>query len=166
MNCFKCGAELPVNTRFCGHCGTLVQDPHAATMIVEGMTPEGELERLRMVLQGEFEVEGELARGGMGVVYVARDAALGRRIALKVLAFDKALTVRSAERFKREARMVADLEHPNIVPVYRVGERGGVLFIAMKLVRGRSLDALVAEQGALPTVVALHVLRGAARALS
>lgn len=166
MKCFKCGSELAGDTRFCGHCGTLVQDPHSATLVVEDLTPEGELERLRMVLHGEFEVEGELARGGMGVVYNARDVALGRPVALKVLAFDKAMTVRSAERFKREARMVADLEHPNIVPVYRVGERGGVLYIAMKLVQGRSLDAIIAEQGALPAVVALHVLRGATRALA
>ncbi len=166
MKCFKCGADLTGETRFCGHCGTLVQDPHGETLVVEGLTPEGELERLRMVLHGEFEVERELARGGMGVVYVARDAALGRQVALKVLAFDRAMTVRSAERFKREARMVADLEHPNIVPVYRVGERGGVLYIAMKLVQGRSLDAIIAEQGALPLAVALHVLRGSTRALT
>lgn len=166
MKCFKCGTELPETTRFCGHCGTLVQDPQSATVIVEGLTPEGELERVRMVLQGEFEVERELARGGMGIVYVARDVALGRRVALKVLSFDRGMTVRSAERFKREARMVADLEHPNIVPVYRVGERGGVLFIAMKLVDGRSLDAIIAEQGALSTAVALHLLRGATRALA
>ena len=166
MKCFRCGADIPDMTRFCGHCGTLVQDPQAGTLIVEGMTPEGELERLRMVLHGEFEVEREIARGGMGVVYEARDVQLDRRVALKVLAFDKALTVRSAERFKREARMVADLEHPNIVPVYRVGDRGGVLFIAMKFVQGRSLDAIVAEQGALPLAVALHLLRGATRALT
>jgi len=166
MKCFKCGATLADETRFCGHCGTLLADPHASTMIVEGPDPEMELERLRMVLQGEFDVERELARGGMGVVYEAKDVALGRPVALKVLAFDKSLTVRSAERFKREARMVADLEHPNIVPVYRVGERGGVLFIAMKLVQGRSLDAIIAEQGALPLPVALQILRGSTRALS
>ena len=157
---------MPEETRFCGHCGTLVQDPQAGTLVVEGLTPEGELERLQMVLHGEFEVEREVARGGMGVVYGARDVQLGRSVALKVLAFDKSMTVRSAERFKREARMVADLEHPNIVPVYRVGERGGVLFIAMKFVQGRSLDTIIAEQGALPVNVALHVLRGATRALA
>ena len=166
MKCFRCGAEIPAETRFCGHCGTLVQDPQAGTLVVEGLTPEGELERLRMVLHGEFEVESEIARGGMGVVYSARDVQLGRSVALKVLAFDKSMTVRSAERFKREARMVADLEHPNIVPVYRVGERGGVLFIAMKFVQGRSLDTIIAEQGALPMNVALHVMRGATRALA
>lgn len=166
MKCFRCGSEIPETTRFCGHCGTLVQDPQAGTLVVEDMSPESELDRLRMVLHGEFEVEKELARGGMGVVYQAKDVQLGRPVALKVLAFDKAVTVRSAERFKREARMVADLEHPNIVPVYRVGDRGGVLFIAMKMVHGRSLDGIVAEQGALPLSVALHVLRGATRALS
>jgi serine/threonine-protein kinase len=166
VKCFKCGASLPAETRFCGNCGTLVADPHASTLVVESVAPEDELQRVRMVLHGEFEVERELARGGMGVIYEAKDVALGRHVALKVLAFDKALTVRSAERFKREARMVAELEHPNIVPVYRVGERGGVLFIAMKLVQGRSLDAIVAEHGALEVPVVLHILRGATRALA
>ena len=165
MKCFKCGAEVPDQTRFCGHCGTLVVDPHLATVEVP-LGPGDELERVRMVLTDEFDVQGEVGRGGMGVIYEARDVALGRRVALKVLTADLAVTARSAERFKREARTVADLEHPNIVPVYRVGERGGILFIAMKFIEGRSLDGIVKEQGAMTVPVTLHVLRAAARALA
>src|SRR5207253_1914333 len=83
---------------------------------------------------------------------------------LKVLPPELGLTARAAERFKREARMVAEIDHPNIIPVYRVGQIGGILFIVMKFVEGKSLDAILQEQGALSVPVTLHVLRAAARA--
>src|SRR5207249_1678933 len=85
---------------------------------------------------------------------------------LKVLPPELGLTARATERFKREARMVAEIDHPNIIPVYRVGQIGGILFIVMKFVEGKSLDAIVQEQGALPVSVTLYVLRAAARALA
>src|SRR5439155_1036702 len=80
------------------------------------------LQRVRMVLAGEYEVEHELGRGGMGVVFKATEAGLGRTVALKILPPELGLTTRAVERFKREARMVAELDHPNIIPVYRVGQ--------------------------------------------
>ena len=92
--------------------------------------------------------------------------ALDRTVALKVLAPELAVATRAAERFKREARMVADLEHPNIVPVFRVGQLGGVVFIAMKYVEGRAIDQIIASQGALPVPVIIHVLRSTTRALA
>jgi serine/threonine-protein kinase len=119
-----------------------------------------------MVLAGEFEVERELARGGMGVIFKATEAGLRRSVALKVLPPEFGLSIKTAERFKREARMVAELDHPNIIPVYRVGLLGGILFIAMKFIEGRSLGLILDTQGALPVPVALHVLRGVTRALA
>ena len=91
---------------------------------------------------------------------------LQRTVALKVLSPDFGLTGRAVARFKREARTVAELDHPNIVPVYRVGQVGGVLHIAMKFVEGRSLDAIIAAQGALPIPVVVYVLRGVTRAMA
>ncbi len=165
MNCFKCGATLAEDQRFCGRCGVLVSDPEAGTVIVE--SPEGGLlERVRMVLGGEFEVLEELARGGMGVVFRAREVELGRPVAIKVLAAELGITPRAAERFKREARMVAELDHPNIVPVYRVGQIADILFIAMKFIEGRSLGRILETQGALPVPVVLHVLRSVTRPLA
>lgn len=167
MKCFRCGSTLGDDQRFCGRCGALVSaDPHSETLAVETGGGEDQVERLRRVLTGEFEVDGELARGGMSVIYKARDVTLARSVALKVLPPELGLTVRAVERFQREARMAAELEHPNIVPVYRVGHVGDVLFIAMKYVEGRSLDTVVAEQGAVPVAVVLHVLRAALRALA
>ena len=167
MKCFRCGSTLGDDQRFCGRCGALVSaDPHSETLAVETGGGEDQVERVRRVLSGEFEVEAELARGGMSVIYKARDVTLARSVALKILPPELGLTVRAVERFQREARMAAELEHPNIVPVYRVGHVGDVLFIAMKYVEGRSLDAVVAEQGAVPVPVVLHVLRAALRALA
>src|SRR6059036_858549 len=164
MNCFKCGATVTEDQRFCGRCGVLVSDPDAGTVIVE--SPEGGLlQRVRMVLGGDFEVTEELARGGMGVVFRGREVELGRSVAIKVLAPELGITPRAAERFKREARMVAELEHPNIVPVYRVGQIGGILFMAMKFVEGRSLDQILDAQGPLPVSAIVLVLQAAARAL-
>ena len=166
MNCFKCGAAVADSARYCGSCGALVADPQTATMVVEEECPEEQLRRLRMVFSGEFHIERELARGGMGVIYKATETGVGRAVALKLLAPELGIGGRIAERFRREARMVAELEHPDIVPVYRVGQLGGVLFIAMKYVEGHAIDEILAKQGALPVAVVINVLRAAGRGLA
>jgi predicted Ser/Thr protein kinase len=163
--CFACGAQVPETSRFCGNCGRLIVDPNTST-VVDETAEDTLLERLRRVLAGEFEVDQELARGGMGIVFRASDAHVKRPVALKVLSPELGLTPRAAERFKREGRMVAELEHPNIVPVYRVGQIGGILFIAMKFVEGRSLDEILDAQGPLPVPAIVLVLQAAARALA
>jgi len=163
--CFGCGAAVPETSRFCGNCGRLVVDPNTSTVVDEAAAEDTLLDRLRRVLAGDFEVERELARGGMGIVFRAVDEQAKRPVALKVLSPELGLTARAAERFKREGRMVAELEHPNIVPVYRVGQSGGILFIAMKFVEGRSLDEILDAQGPLPVPTILLVLQAAARAL-
>src|SRR5216117_3704065 len=162
--CFRCGSELESTARFCPNCGTPVSDPQSATVVLPSEAGDDLLQRLRLVLAGEYEVEQELARGGMAIVYRATEVGLGRVVALKVLPPDLGLTPRAVERFKREARMVAELDHPNIIPVYRVGQVGGVLHIAMKFIEGRSLDAIIEAQGALPVPVVAYVLRGTSRA--
>jgi serine/threonine protein kinase len=166
MKCFKCGAEVRPPARFCGICGTAASDPHESTLVSGPEEGDELLTRVRMILTGEYQVERELGRGGMAVVYQATEVGLGRVVALKVLPPDLGLTGRTVERFKREARTVGELEHPNIVPVYRVGQVGGVLHIVMKYVEGRPLDSIIGAQGALPIPVVLYVLRGVVRALA
>ncbi len=166
MNCFRCGAEVPEDARFCASCGTLAVDPHEATVVIETEDSGALFQKVRMVLAGEFDVERELARGGMGVIFKATEVGLRRVVALKVLPPELGFSAKIAERFKREARMVAELDHPNIIPVYRIGQQGGIFFIAMKFIEGRSLGLIIDTQGALPMPVALHVLRGATRALA
>jgi len=112
---------------------------------------DGALDRLRQVTQWpdlsgrRYELQSEVARGGMGVVYRARDRELERDVALKVIAV-AAVDPDTAARLRREARILARLEHPGIVPVHDVGELpDGRVFYAMKLVSGKRLDELVRE---------------------
>ncbi|MGH7676448.1 MAG: protein kinase domain-containing protein [Gemmatimonadales bacterium] len=164
--CFRCSSEVPEEFRYCGRCGAPITDPDSATLLLDNETPDELLRRVRLALDGEYEVEAELGRGGMAVVYRATDVRLNRPVALKVLAPEPHLAAKRAERFRREGRLVAALEHPNIIPVYRVDQVGGILFLAMKLIDGRSLDAIIDHQGPLPVPVALAVLTAAARGLA
>jgi len=91
----------------------------------------------------DFEVLGELGRGGMGVVYRARQVSLGREVALKVLPQVSRHGPAAVERFRHEAQAAARLNHANVVPIYAQGEHEGHYFYAMKLVRGDSLDGVI-----------------------
>lgn len=90
-------------------------------------------------LLGDFRIIRELARGGMGVVYLAEQVSLGRQVALKILPLAAKLDERQLERFLAEARTVAALQHEHIVPVFAVGGEEGVNYYAMQLISGRSL---------------------------
>ncbi len=92
-----------------------------------------------------FRLLGELGRGGMGVVYRAEEIALGREVALKVLARPSASDRRHRQRFEREAKAAAGLHHTNIVPVFGFGEHQGLSYYAMQYIRGRSLSAFLDE---------------------
>ncbi len=139
-----------------------------ATLDGTGPPEPGEalLASVRRALAADYDVEREVGRGGMAVVFKGREKELERTVALKVLPPDLAPVSSIADRFKREARLAASLDHPNIIPVYRVGYTGGVLYMAMKYIDGRALDGLVASQGPLPLPVVLTVLRATARAMA
>jgi serine/threonine protein kinase len=94
---------------------------------------------------GDFEVVRELGRGGMGVVYEARQVSLNRRVALKVLGGGLGLTGKAVQRFRREAEAAAKLHHTNIVPVYTTGEQDGTHFYAMEPIEGPSLDQVIRQ---------------------
>lgn len=115
---------------------------------------------------GQYEVVAELARGAMGVVYRARDPALGRDVALKRLHRDVDATGSARGRFAREARALARLSHPHIVTVHFVGEDQGAPFLVMDLVEGTTLGAIIQQRGALPPREAVEVARKLARALA
>lgn len=94
---------------------------------------------------GDFEIICELGRGGMGVVYEARQISLKRRVALKVLRSGWGADVRAVLRFRREAEAAARLHHTNIVPIYATGQEGEIHFYAMELIEGPSLDCVLRE---------------------
>jgi eukaryotic-like serine/threonine-protein kinase len=114
---------------------------------------------------GPYRVEGALGEGGMGRVYRAVDVKLGREVALKVLSKAVADDPNYLRRFQEEARLASSLNHPNIVTIYGVGEKGDVAYIAMELVRGRTLRKILAE-GAPPVRKVLDLAVQVAEALA
>ena len=113
-----------------------------------------------------YRIEALLGRGGMGVVYVAFDPRLKRRVALKLLAPEIAGDKRSRERFLRESELAASLDHPGIVPIYEARNADGVVVIAMRYVEGIDLRRLLREQQALEPPRALAVCARRARPAS
>jgi predicted Ser/Thr protein kinase len=128
--------------------------------------PSSEFLDLQAAVAGEYSLQRELGRGGMGVVYLARDVQLDRDVAIKVLPPHLARTTAARERFVREARMAAGLSHPHIVPIHRVGEAGGFVFFVMSYVEGETLGERLRTRGPLPPAEATRVLREVAWALA
>lgn len=112
-----------------------------------------------------YEVEALIGRGGMGAVYRAREEGLGRKVALKIIAPELAQDERFRERFLRESRIAASLDHPHVIPIYQAGDEDGLLFLAMRYVEGYDLAKLVAEEGALEPRRAVDLLGQIAEAL-
>ena len=112
-----------------------------------------------------YQIEAVIGRGGMGVIYRALETRPERVVALKVVAPEFAANNDFRARFLREAQIAASIEHPHVVPVLRVGEEAGTLFIAMRFIRGRDLGALIAAEGALDPLLASRIVDQVADAL-
>jgi serine/threonine protein kinase len=137
--------------------------PH---MSLHADSAPGDIAPVRSALRGQYDIQRELGRGGMGIVLLARDERLDRLVALKVLPPQLAEHAETKERFLREARMAAQLSHPNIVPVYRADEINGFAFFAMGFVEGETLGERIRDRGALPAADVVRVLRETAWALA
>jgi predicted Ser/Thr protein kinase len=125
-----------------------------------------ELELLiRAETAGEYEILREIGRGGMGVVYLAREKSLARDVAMKVLPPHLTYGKGSIGRFRREARTAAALEHPNIIPVYRIAPGGRLFWYTMKYLEGRSLAEVLLERKTLPLPATITILERIADAL-
>jgi CheY-like chemotaxis protein len=120
--------------------------------------------RLRTVIAG-YRIEERVGRGGMGVVYRAEHINLRRRAAVKIIAPDLAESDGFRDRFTREARIAAALQHPNIVTVYDAGEVDGLLYLAMQYIEGSDLAAMLSAEGRLRPYRAVDVCRQVASAL-
>jgi hypothetical protein len=135
--------------------------------MAESHTPlTTEFDLVRSALSAEYEILSEIGRGGMAIVYRAIEKELEREVALKVLPISLAGDGQMVERFLREARMAARLEHPHVVPIWRVGRAGGMPYIAMKLVHGPTLGDLLSSRGALPGAQVRRLLVETASALA
>lgn len=125
-----------------------------------------DLERVRTTLAGQYRLERELGRGGMGIVYLARDERLDRPVALKVLPAALARDEATRTRFLREARLAAQLSHPHIVPIYQADEIGDLAFFTMGFVDGETVGARLRDRGRLPVEETVRMLREVAWALA
>lgn len=125
-----------------------------------------ELSEINERLKGHYRLERELGRGGMGVVYLARDEMLDRPVAIKVLPRLAADEGEQRERFLREARTAAQLSHPNVVPIYRADEVKGYAYFVMGFIDGESLAERVQTRGPLPLEEGVRYLREVAWALA
>ncbi len=172
--CTQCGTDVTAGSRFCSTCGSIVDDLNSApTQRLKRPSDEsiavGEqrlLDTLRQLTLGEYEILGEIGRGGMAVVFLGHDIALDRKVAIKVMS--PALLLMDdgiQDRFKREARTAASLSHPHIIPVYSVREGRDLVYFVMKFVPGRSLESVLKDVGALPIPMVQTVLSQAGSAL-
>ena len=129
------------------------------------MTDSVLLDRLAQALAPAYEMEGELGRGGMAIVYRARDVRLKRSVAVKLLPPELGFRADIRSRFLREAEMAARLSHPNIVPIYTVDEREGLVFFVMALVRGGSVGDRLKRGERFSAADTRRILREVAGAL-
>lgn len=127
---------------------------------------DGDRDRLIAAVDGQFRVDEELGRGGMGIVYRAVDLKLDRTVAIKVLPDRLGQDPIIRERFLREARTAARLTHPNIVPVFQADDADGLAYFVMGYVDGETLADRVRQAGPLPPATAVPLLVDAARALA
>ena len=171
--CSRCGTPIVADARFCSRCGHDVSGEQAVLATAKMAPaapppprPESEiLEPLRRATTGDYDIAGELGRGGMATVFLAHDIALDRKVAIKVMTPSLVTGAGMVERFKREARTAASLSHPHIIPIYAVRETGNLLFFVMKYVEGRSLDSVIREQGPLPIPMVQAIMHQVGAAL-
>ena len=114
---------------------------------------------------GRYEIVALVGRGGMAAVYRAHDTALRRDVALKILYPQFSGDAALVERFQREAVLAANLDHPNILPIYDVGEADGLVYIAMRLLSGHSFADMLRLRGALPPPELVPIIQQIASAL-
>ena len=156
--CSTCGTPVSAEASFCPRCGP---DSLALILNQRERTPTGAstetVRSLKAALGPQFEVVRLFGRGGFAEVYEVRDTELERRLAVKVLRADMAWTPGMLARFKQEARAVAQLTHPNTVPIHFVGEGEGLVFYVMPFIEGATLADVLRAQGPLDADRAISV---------
>ncbi len=167
MQCAHCATPVPETARYCHNCGSVVSDAEgqaAATAAMDDSAVRHMERLLREDTRGEFEILRQIGRGGMAAVYLAHEVHLDRNVAIKVLPPELTFG-HGVERFKREAKTAAALDHINIIPIYRIASGGKIFWYAMKFLEGRSLDAHIRAAGQLSLDETIKILQAVANAL-
>jgi hypothetical protein len=166
MYCSRCGTQNEDASKFCRSCGLDLTTATPVTAAHDQQPEVTEIDLVRDQLKDEYDILDELGRGGMAIVFKAREKQLERDVAIKVLPFSLAFDKEFVERFQREARTSAKLEHPGIIPIYRVGKSGRVIYFVMKFLRGKPLSSVLAARGSLPPAEIRQILVQVGRALA
>ena len=170
--CPTCHTPLPGVAAYCYVCGTETpaginrETGERIAVTRSGIGPAALRGKLQRALGPGYELQDMIGSGGFAEVYKARDLRLKRDLAVKVLRPDLGLSPDLLQRFRREAETIAALRHPNIVPVYDVGEAEGLAYIIMPMVKGESLRAILDRDGAMPIAEVRRILREAASGLA
>lgn len=167
MICVHCSTPVADEANFCHSCGSMVSDAggQAAATAAMDKSSFANMERLlREETKGEYTVGKLLGRGGMAVVYLAEEIGLGRKVALKVLPPELTFG-HGVDRFLREAKTAATLDHPHIIPIYRIASGGKLFWYAMKYLEGQSLEDVLREKGAFSLEETIRLLEQVADAL-
>jgi len=162
VECYRCHTPIPEQSRYCLSCGADVSGAEGApnTGSIDALR-----ERLQRLIEGEYRIERLLGKGGMGSVFLAHDMALEREVAIKVLPPDVAQDHQVVRRFQQEAKTAAKLDHPNIIPIYRVESEGGLNYFVMKYIAGTSLEDLLEKKEPLAIADIQRILWEASCAL-
>src|SRR5882762_5339305 len=163
MECLKCHTPLPDNSKFCFACGADQTGGGTATSTSAEL--HGLQVRLQRIVEGKYKIERMVGKGGMGAVFLAHDLTLDREVAIKVLPPDISQDPKVIQRFQQEAKTAAKLDHPNIVPIYRVDSEGGLNYFVMKYVAGTSLEDVLERKQPLAADYIQRVLWEAGCAL-
>ncbi len=164
MICANCNTPIPENSRYCLSCGSDTSDPGTGPRIELNAASDHLFTQLRAAVVDHYDLKELLGRGGMGAVFLATDRRLERPVAIKVLPPELSHDANIVERFEREARTAAKLDHPNIIPIYSVESQGEFHYFVMKFVTGRSLEQIL-EAGPMPADLVRRIIWEAACAL-
>lgn len=165
MICPKCGTKNNSKAKFCLECAAPFAAP-VETVVEDIVADDIQLEELKKALEGKYEIIREIGRGGMGIVYECRELSLDRIVALKVLPRELSYDKQFVERFKKEIKILAKIEHPNIVQLISADESNGFIFFTMKYVKGRNLADLIKEKGELNSKEVIKISSQISRALT
>lgn len=172
--CPRCKNALAQGANFCANCGADISgvwgpggEALGKTVAVEvdaNVDTLGEL--LSTATLGEYDIYGELGRGGMAAVYLGLDLALNRRVAIKTMLPELVAREGMVERFKREAQTAAGLSHPHIIQIFSVKQTKQLVYFVMKFIEGRSLESVIADKGQVSIDMAQVILSQVAGALA